>query len=181
MAQTQGTIASTWAGLADNTNNQISPEDLRNAFETWRPRHGQIYQVGNASETAIANTTTYCAATLSGTTLSTGAYGFDSPSSGQLRYTGANDVMLHFVITVSLTVATNNQLIHFRVAKNGTTDEASECRRFVATGTDVGAVAVHVMASASQNDYLELAVRNQTSAANVTITTINIQAVSIPV
>ena len=183
MAQTQNTVSGVWTLLADNTTGAISPRDLRDALETWRPRHGQIYvAAADAGDITIDDSTNYFEATAMTWTLSSGAHEFDeSDGNGRLTYTGAQDIMCHIACTISMTTGgSNNQVLHFRLGKNGTTDAASEVQRKVGTGTDVGSTAMHLIASLSTGDHISLFAKNATSTGNVTIECANIQLMSMP-
>jgi hypothetical protein len=177
MADTQRSLAAVLALLADNTSKDLSPQDIRDTVVSLQNDHGQVYEIGNASATVITNTTSFFVANLSGTTLSTSPHNFDSPSSGRLRYTGAADRFLHIACSISFTSASNNQVIYIDLGKNGTVGGESEMRRRINTGTDVGSTALHWITQVSNNDYIELFVRNSTSATNVTIECINLQAI----
>lgn len=182
MADTQRSIAQILALLADNSSGDISPQDLRDAFVTWKMRHGQIYVAsGGGAATTVSNTADYFECNASTWTLSSGAADFDeSGGNGRLTYTGVADVMLHVACTISFTAASNNQVLHFRLGKSGTTDAASEVQFKIGTGSDVGSTAIHLIVSLSTGQYLSLFVRNETSAANVTVSVANLQAVSMP-
>lgn len=102
---------------------------------------------------------------------------WDMNTNGQLRYTGAADRILHITCAVSMISAANNQLLHFRLAKNGTSMESTEIQRKVGTGADVGAAALTGLIEVTNGDYITLEVRNETSTATVTTTLANIVAV----
>ena len=182
MADTQRDVATILSLLADNTSGAISPQDLRDAFVTWRMAHGQIYvAAADAAAVTISDTTSYFEATTPVWTASSGLHWFDeSAGNGRLTYTGAGDVVVHIACSVSFTTASSNQVIHARIGKNGTTDEASEMQRKVGTGSDVGAAALHLVTTMSTGDYLSLFFKNATSASNLTVEVANIQAMSMP-
>lgn len=182
MAQTQKTVTAAYRLLADNTSGDISPRDLRDTFESWRPRHGQMYvAAADSGDITITDSTNYFEATAMTWTLSSGQYEFDeSAGNGRLTYTGAETVMVHIACTISMTCASNQQVLHFRIGKSGVTNDASEVQRKVGTGQDVGSTAAHLTTNMSNGDYLSLWCRNATSTANVTIECANIQLMSMP-
>lgn len=180
MAQTQRSTSEIYTLLADNVTGNISPQDIRDAFASWRMGHGQIYVPATAAAAiTIANTTDYVECTAPVWTLSAGGHLFDeSAGNGRLTYTGLATSYMHIAYSYSMTTASNNQVTHFRIGKNGITDEASEVQRKVGTGADVGAGACHLVTSMSTGDYLSVWVRNSTSASDVTLVCCNLQAVS---
>lgn len=97
--------------------------------------------------------------------------GFDSPSAGRLRYTGATTRMFHCALTVSGTPANPNDVFVFGAAKNGTPD----CKVIgSASGTQFSAL--HCMLEFATNDYIELYVGNTTASRNFTVKSLNIFA-----
>jgi hypothetical protein len=180
MAESQLTTAAALAALADNTDGDISPQDIRDQFTTLRNGMGQIYVPASASASiTIANTNDYVEATNPVWTLSAGPYLFDeSAGNGRLTYVGTVPVMAHIACTVSMTVAGTNQTTHFRLSLNGTTDVASEVQRFVSTGSDVGSTALHLVEVLTAGDYISLWARNATAANDITIEAANLQAVT---
>ena len=183
MADTQRTITAALALLADNTAGDISPQDLRDAFTTWRPGHGQIYvPAAAAAAITIVDTTNYVEVTAPAWTLSSGGYLFDeSDGNGRLTYIGTESVMCHIACTISFTAASNNQLTHWRLGKNGTTDASSEVQRKGGTGSDVGAAALHLMVTLTTGDHISLFVRNATAVSDPTLTCANLQVLTAPV
>lgn len=125
---------------------------------------GSFY-VSTPVETVIANQNEWTK--VLGTTSAMAEMGF-THSSGRLTYTGASTRHFHIASTISATAAGNNKLIAFAIGKNGTVDAGSRTPRFVSTGADVGSLAVHWDLLMSTNDYIEVFVRNETDAVNVT-------------
>ena len=183
MAETQRTSSEIYTLLANNTTGAISPTDLRDAFATWRPGHGQIY-VAAAAAAAISfsDSTSYVEVTGPAWTLSSGAHLFDeSGGNGRLTYTGA-DVSVHVAASISMTASNNNQITHWRIGKTGTDDAASEIQRKIGTAADGGSTAMHLITTLSTNDYLSLFVRNEswTASETVTLEVANLQCVTMP-
>jgi hypothetical protein len=179
MADTQRTVAAILALLADNTTGDISPQDLRDFAVSWRPSHGQIHvPAAAAAAVTVSNTSTYYEATAPAWTLSSGAHLFDeSAGNGRLTYTGAEPIRAFVACSLSMTVAGSNDVIHWRLGLNSTSDPASEVQRKVGTGSDVGAVAVHLLETMTNGDYVSLWVRNATASDNVTVEVASIQVI----
>jgi hypothetical protein len=182
MADTQRDVATIMSLLADNTAGAISPQDIRDAFFTWRMGHGQLYvAAADAAAVTISDTTNYFEATNPVWTASSGLHWYDeSDGNGRLTYTGVADVVVHIAATISFTCASSNQVIHSRIGKNGTTDAASEVQLKVGTGTDVVSTAMHLVTTMSTGDHLSVWFRNATSSANVTVEVANLQVVTMP-
>jgi hypothetical protein len=170
MADTRRSKAALAALLADNTTGAISPQDIRDFLESAAPPFGSMY-ISTAADTSISQTSTYTK--VAGTTTLTNADGFDMPANNRLRYTGAPDVHVHVAVTISMTTTGSNQVIFFRVGKNGSaviTDAvASTVARKVGTGADIGSTALHFDTMMSNGDYIELFVANDTSATNAQV------------
>jgi hypothetical protein len=182
MAQTQRTVSEIYALGADNIGKAISPQDLRDALATWRPGHGQIY-VAAADRAAIniVGVGAYVEVTAPAWTLSADGHLFDeSDGNGRLTYIGVADVMVHIVCTVSVTCGADNQVTHWRLGKNATTDAASEIKRKIGTGADVGALAVITVQPMSTGDYVSLWCRNSTAINDITVEVATLQAMTMP-
>lgn len=177
MADTQRSVSAIVSLLADNTTQNISPQDLRDAFVSWRNGHGQLYvAAADAAAITISATDTYYEASAPVWTLSSGAHWADeSGGNGRLTYTGAADVSAHIACTISFTCAGSNQVLHFRLGKNGTTDVASEVQAKIGTGTDVQSTALHYITGLSNGDYVSLFVRNATATNDVTVEVSNLE------
>lgn len=147
----------------------ITPGDLRDFIVSVQPPFGHAYISASAATTISVAGTYYKAAgttTLSATVEEVS----DGSVNNRLVYTGTPDRHFHIVATVSMTAASNNQIIGLKLAKNGTVLDESVTRRAVSTGADVGSTAIHADAMMSTNDYIELFVTNETSTASVTVT-----------
>lgn len=179
MADTKTTLSAALAKLPDNTTNDISPQDHRDALVTVAPGHGEISITATAA-TTISDTTSYFMA--NGTyELSAEAMDWDMATNGQLRYTGAPERLCHIAASFSFTTASSNQTCEIVVAKNGTAIATSAVRRKTGVGSDVGSSAAHAFTRVSNGDYLTLAVRNTTSASNATFQTVNLFVMDMPV
>ncbi len=182
MADTQRSVAAIEALLADNTSGNISPQDLRDGFASWRNGHGQIFvAAADAAAITISDNTSYFETSAPVWTLSSGAHWFDeSGGNGRLTYTGTTPLVVHIACSISMTSGSNNQITHWRIGLTGVTDAASEVQRKIMTGTDVASTALHLITTVDTNDYLSLWVRNATGANNVTLEVSNLQVMTMP-
>ena len=183
---TQRTIATILGLLADNTAGDISAEDMRDAVESLRGSFGKMaVQAADSAAITISDTTSYFEATaptwtLSGVaTSSPNAANFDMATNGRLRYTGLVPIVANVTMSVAVTSGTSNQVIYYRLGKNGSTSANSEMHRKIGTGADVGALAIGGIFELDTNDYLSLFVRNTTGANNITIEVAQLQAVGL--
>ena len=100
---------------------------------------------------------------------------FDMPANNRIRYTGTNRIHAHIACSLSMTTASNNQVLSFRVYKyddsgaSGATLVHTNTQRKVGTGSDVGSTALHGDCLLDTNDYLEVHVKNATSTDTVTL------------
>ena len=169
MADTQRTLTEIMALLADNITANIGAQDHRDAVETSRFGFGEIY-VTTPAATVITSTVSWFRD--AGTyTLTQGDRWEMGPANGQLRYIGPANRIVFIPVTISMTGASNNQVVELAVAKNGIVIESSRVKRKVGTGADVGALPLHAAASVSTGDYFDVRIRNTTSATNITLET----------
>jgi hypothetical protein len=182
MADTQKTVAQVLTSLADNVSGAISPQDLRDAFVTWRPGHGQLYvSTADAAAITIPDTVNYVECTAPVWSLSPAGYLFDeSAGNGRLTYTGVVPVFVMTACAVSMSSASANQESRWRLGVNGVTDAASETIRFISTGSDIGSTSTHLMVSLNAGDYVSLFVRNASAANNLIIESASVQILSMP-
>ena len=144
---------------------------------------GEMYINGNSTATVITTTLTWTKFNVA-CTLNT-SENFDMPATGRLRYTGAQTAHFHLGATISLSGAGSNDVMSAVLYKNGTVNGNDEftagtalvagivTRKLGASG-DVGSTAIHVMVSLAQNDYIELAIQNESGTGNITIEDMNI-------
>ena len=172
--------------LADNTTGAITEQVARDIIMTMRSGHGSISLTGlpNVTATTISNTTDYVA--VAGTTaLRSGAYGFDMPADGRLRYTGPTMRHLHIATSLSYHSALNNQDVLFQLVHYDSsaamaiplTDSRLADRL---AGTYSQSTALHADAMVDTNDYIYLEVRNTTASQNVTVDYMYLFALSMP-
>lgn len=154
--------------LADNTSQQISPQDLRDMMETLRNGHGEM-SITSPSATSFSDSTSYVVA--AGTwTLSSGAYNWAMDVNGQLKYTGAADRMVHVAVSVSMSSSAANMIPYIAVAKTGSRLVPSTIVRKMGGTGDVGSTALHAFTTVSTNDYFTIIIRNSTWTTSQTIT-----------
>lgn len=181
MAQTQKTLSAIYTLLADNTTGAVSPQDVRDALESWRMSHGQIYiPAVNATSTALTQNI-YAEVTGPAWTLTVGAasHNFDeSGGNGRLTYTGVNPVTVHCALSYSMELASGtNSTISVTMGVNGTADAAAEQRRKIGTSSDVGAGACHLITTLTNGDYLSMFVKNNSNNNDVVVVSANLQAI----
>lgn len=91
-----------------------------------------------------------------GTTTALDLKDFTHTSPGRLTYTGAVTKKFEIISAIAFTSSQSNQIVRFRVAKNGTTVAASEIARKLGTGTDLGALPLVFEVELVTNDYIEI-------------------------
>ncbi len=162
---TSRTAAALFTLLADNTAGGIGADDIRDMLESLRDGHAEM-SVTTAADTTPDDTDNY--KDLAGTyELVSGAHNWDMNTNGQIRYTGTPDRHAHVSAALSITSGANNQIFHFRIAKNGTSSAHTEIVRKLGTGAAIGALALNELASISTNDYFTVQVRNESSTGTV--------------
>lgn len=165
MADTARSLSAIKALLADNTTGGISPQDLRDTVETLTLTYGELYN-SSGTATTISDTTSYF--DIAGTWTLGQAAGFDENTNGQLRYTGTPDIEVVTIGVASLTSAGNNDIVHLRLENSGTVITSSDSTQKLATGADVATLVSIGMTSMSTNDYITMAVRNETATDDLT-------------
>ncbi len=172
MAQTQRSAADIFTLHADNTTGDVSNTDMRDTIESLRNGHGEI-AVTSSAETSIGtqNVFVQCAGTYA---LQGNAHNWDMNTSGQLRYIGAADRVVHIAASWSATVDGNAKTLRVAVAKGGTPIAVSEVKRKIAAGSDVGSSAAHAFIDVSNGDFISLMVANATDTTNPTMLTLNL-------
>lgn len=163
---TQRSYAEILALFPNNTSGDISEQDLRDYVDSVKPPFGSL-SIDTPAATTIVTPGTFVKA--AGSTIAGGSYLMTPDTSGRITYNGASDRHFHIVASVSMTCAANNQTAALRIAKNGVTIAASQLRRQIATGADIGSTALHADTTLSTDDYLELYLTNQTSTGTITV------------
>ena len=168
MTQTARSIAQILALTADNSSQQISPEDLRDAIVTLQVKYGGLFvTTGDEAATVITNTTDYF--DLAGTyTLDVNGAQFDqSAGNGLLTYIGAPDIVAVLIGQTSCIAASGTQVCKIRFEKNGADIVGSDAESIVLSTGAVNAVELGIV-TLSTGDSVGLAIRNTTAGVNVT-------------
>lgn len=179
MVDTQRSLSAIQTLFADNTAGAISPQDLRDAVETLRMGHGEIY-VSSTAATSFTDTTSYVQA--AGTYTFTAGYNWAMDTNGQLKYTGAATRAIHIASIISMISNASNEVVDWGAAKNGTVLTPSITARKIGAGTDVGSTAIHGFTTVSTNDYISVVVRNEnwTGSETVTANRLNLFVMDMP-
>lgn len=99
-------------------------------------------------------------------------------ANGRTTYTGTDTIRVTVIATISATSSQSNEVVRFRMAKNGTTIAKTEQSRKIGTGTDVGALALSAIIEVAENDYIELHTTLDTSTSDtVTVENCNFSIV----
>ena len=167
--------------------NEITANDMRDLIVSLRPSFGECSMQGNATATTIAVAGTYYK--ISGTTALSGnelLFDNNSTNTGRLRYIGAPNRIVLFSASISLSAASNNQVLSLKgwhyddSASSGSLVDASLVSRKITASGELGAAVVQGSALMSVNDYIEIHVANETSTAAVTVEDFNFQAIALP-
>lgn len=178
MADTKRSLSSILALFADNTTQQISPQDLRDGVVTLAADFGTLYIV---SPTATTITDTTSSFPINGTyAFSVGSGDWDMNTNGQLRYTGAATRLAIIFFTGALQSASNNQTFEIGLAKNGSLIPSSTITQRVSSTSSVETAAAFAAISVSTNDYVTGVVRNTTGPNNATFLNVKLGAVGLP-
>jgi len=167
--------------------NEITANDMRDLIVSLRPSFGECSMQGNATATTIASAGTYYK--IAGTTALSGnelLFDNNSTNTGRLRYIGAPNRIVLFSASISLSTASNNEVLSLKgwhyddSASSGSLVDASLVSRKITASGELGAVVVQGSALMSVNDYIEIHVANETSTAAVTVEDFNFQAIALP-
>lgn len=145
----------------------------------------EVYMNANGTATVISTGNTYTK--MSGTTTSGMLQDFDMPANNRLRYTGATTKNFHIGCTISISSAGANDVVAAVIYKNGAVNGSNEytsgtqlnagiIRLKLLNGADVSSTAIHVMSEMATNDYIELAIKNETDADDLTVSDFNLFA-----
>lgn len=165
MVDTARTISALQTILADNTTGAISPQDTRDMLVSLQLKYGEIY-ISSSAATTISDTTNYF--DVSGTYTLGEAQQFDMNTNGQLRYTGTPTIEVLIFGELSATIAGNNNTLHLEFRKDGSDIAGSDAVVKLATGADVQGLSIFGITGMTTNQYLSIAVRNETATNNVT-------------
>lgn len=182
MVDTQRSVSTILGLLPNNANGQISEQDIRDAFVSWRNGHGQIYVTEDDTATVtISVQDTWTEATEPVWSVTSGLHWFDeSAGNGRLTYTGTSDCVVHIACTFSFKGATNSEIWEFGLALNGAVDNAAHVHMKIGNATDARSSALHLVTTMSTGNYISLFVKNLDSTANMTLVVANIQVMTMP-
>ena len=167
------TFINTWVVTFDSDGNTLDlPGDLNVQGDLTvegnnDPQYAGMY-ISTPTATVIAATTSHYK--VLGTTTSALLSNFTMPANNRLTYTGVGTRVFHVDVALSTTTAAANVVVEWAIAKNGTVITGTEIQRKQTTAADVAAVALDFVVSLTLNDYIEVFVKNTTSATNVTAT-----------
>ena len=138
------------------------------------------YWFSTPAATTIGVATTFVKAAGT-TTLETtpAAVDFTMPASNRLLYGGTDTRKFYVTFHFSATTAGTNDNLGFALAENGTVSDKTKIKRYVSTGADEGAGAVHGLFELATGDYIEVFVTNHDDTATVTIEHGNLTIVAI--
>lgn len=141
---------------------------------------GFIYMTDNATATSTNNTALWFKAAGTTSAMSTNSK-FTTSTTNRLTYVGA--FTQSFMITVNANVRTSvsTQNIDIGIAKNGTIITESSMTILCAAGSTPSFGATQIVVELTTNDYVELFVRNASSANNTIVSDMNMNCVKIPV
>ena len=141
---------------------------------------GFLHMLDNTTATAITGTASYFKA--AGTTTASSANSkFTSPSSNRLTYTGAFTQSFFVTVNCNVRTSVSTQTINIVIAKNGTNISESEMTILCAAGSTPSFGGTQCVVELTDNDYIELFVRNTSSVNNVIVSDLNMNVLKIPV
>lgn len=153
-------------GQADGS---ITAQDMRDLIISLIPSTGS----GRFTSPAVINITstgTFTSPSSGTSSLNNNSADIDMPQDGRIRYIGTVDRDFLFYVSISATVAGNNQDLRFQLTKNGVAMSETITSRTWNSGSDVGSLTIIAGAILSQNDYIEIQAANDTSTSDITIT-----------
>lgn len=131
-------------------------------------KDAMVHQVGNATNTVIAVTST--PVLLAGTWSEHHAHQFTTDASGRMTYIGVKDIDVDVTMSFSgAPVSGTNKLIAYYAAKNGTYEANSAATNNISAG-DVSRSTLVWNISLSTNDYIEAYVANNTDTIDILVT-----------
>lgn len=132
----------------------------------------QYYMTNNVTATTISATNTFVK--IAGITIP-GTYveKFNTATTNRAIYIGALTGFYKITVSVSA-VAGNNQLLLFRIAKNGTTLAQSEVQETTSGNGRSQTLIVQDVVQLVTNDFIEIFVANGTATSNITVEQLNV-------
>ena len=177
MVDTKRTVADMLANLFQDGQAaaSITAQDIRDFLVSVHQSHGSFSRNATAATTITVAGTYYKAAGT--TTIDTSLHDFsDGGVDNRLKYTGTPSRHVNIAAALSMTCGGSNQILGFKLAKNGVVIDNSVARRKIGTGSDIGGIGVHAHVDMVTDDYIELWCTNETSTATVTIEEVHLMA-----
>lgn len=157
----------------------ITAQDLRDLIVSLVPSHGS-FTIDTPAATTIVTPGTYVKA--AGTTTfdaDPDDFSDDAGTDNRLKYTGTPTRHVTVAVSISMTCGGSNQVLGFKIAKNGILIDDSVARRKVGTGSDIGGIGVHAHVDMTTGDYIEIWCTNETSTSTVTVEEVHLMATGI--
>ena len=149
--------------------NSITAQDIRDLIVSMKQSNASFYMATPAATTIAAAGTYYKAA---GTTTfedATADLTDDSGTSNRIKYIGTPARHCEVAASVSLTCASSNDIVGFRIAKNGVTLADTTARVKLGTGTDINNISLIAHMDLALNDYIELWCTNESTTGAITV------------
>ncbi|MDZ7742982.1 MAG: hypothetical protein U5Q03_14920 [Bacteroidota bacterium] len=176
MTQTARTIAEILALAPNDTTRDISPRDLRDIIATLQVKYGELYITASAA-TTISDTTNFF--DLAGTWMLGEAEQFnETGGNGRLTYVGTPTIEVFVWGMASINSAGTGDTAYMRLEKNGADLPGSESVEFE-VGTAILEFTAFGILEMATDDYVNLAVRNETDTDDLTATLGHMVAVGI--
>ena len=141
---------------------------------------GYIYMLNNTTGTPTNNTALWFKASGVTTPMGTNSK-FSTPVDNRLTYTGAFSQSFMVTINCNVRTSVSTQNIDIGVAKNGTIISESAMTILCQAGSTPSFGSTQIVTELTTNDYIELFVKNTSSANNVIVSDFNMNCVKIPV
>ena len=174
MVDTARSLAALQLLLADNTSEDISPQDVRDMLVSLVSAHGGL-AITTPVQTSITNANwTPLAGTWDLNPLTDDH--FVEAANGQLQYSGTPPTRIATITaTISPAAAVKDKEFEFAIAKNGTVLNDSIVGCWFTVLGKPRSVAVQALTNMSTNDYVALMVRGITDTTNITADYANLQ------
>ena len=163
MADTQRSLSELQTLLAENSDGNISSQDMRDVLVSLTPSFGRCSMQANATTTAGGSGTF---SKILGTTAMSGDEVFfddDTGVSNRLKYTGVSPRHVHIAASLSMSTSSGNKICEFKayhwdasVGSGSLLDSSLISRKTGAGAGDLGAAAVHADVMMDTNDYIEI-------------------------
>jgi hypothetical protein len=177
MAETPKVLSALLAQLPDNTNEEISPEDLRDAVVSLWPSRGQLdYVAGGTTTFAASGTWTKLALT---TVLDTAVCSscISMPGNNEMRLLKAVAQVVLVTATVEVTSPSNNKTYSACIAKNGVALNTCHVTQKIESAGAAYTFVVTALVPTVQDDTLSIYVRNDTDTTALTTANYTLSAV----